>query len=115
MDLRSASMRSMRMRLPSWSAQIKPTARSGALAFLTIAWVGAISRFDETSRDKESLRAIARFACFGSQSLYAFSRFGVCLFCGSDAVLGDAGMERARRLPSPAINGEYFAASLGRD
>ena len=41
----SLSMRSMRMRFPSRSAQIRPTSRSGAVALLTVVSVfGGISR-----------------------------------------------------------------------
>src|ERR1700691_6294300 len=48
-------MRSIRMRLPSRSAQIKPTSRSGWVAFLTFASVlGAILRLDESLLPKEA-------------------------------------------------------------
>src|ERR1039458_3918395 len=54
-------MRSMRMRLPSRSAQIKPTSRSGSAAFLTVASaLGGIIKLDEESRTA-SMRLLFQF------------------------------------------------------
>jgi|SRR5580692_3502976 hypothetical protein len=64
LELELESMRSMRMRLPSRSAQIKPTSRSRASAFLTVAAVLdgiVLLGIDEARRDEEPGGAVARF------------------------------------------------------
>src|SRR6266704_6904233 len=105
----------MRMRLPSRSAQIRPTSRYGSVAFVMVASVlGGIISLDEERREKEpsSANGLIQFHRLDSSASRwgeaerlpdrlsrvmihnddALPHSGVCLLRRCDAVLGCRGM-----------------------